>query len=72
MKALQNLKSADWWAASLIRALRTAAQTAIASLGTTALLTEVNWAVIGSTVGMAVVLSILTSIAGLPETKKDG
>lgn len=72
MKALQNLKSSDWWAASLIRALRTAAQTAIASLGTTALLTEVNWAVIGSTVGMAVVLSILTSIAGLPETEKDG
>lgn len=72
MKALQNLKSKDWWAASLIRALRTAAQTAIASLGTTALLTEVNWAVIGSTVGMAAVLSILTSIAGLPETEKDG
>ena len=72
MKALQNLRSSDWWVASLIRALRTAAQTAIASIGTTALITEVNWAVIGSTVGMAAVLSILTSIAGLPETEKDG
>lgn len=72
MKAIDNLKSKDWWVASLVRALRTAAQTAIASLGTTALLTEVDWAVIGSTVGMAAVLSILTSIAGLPETEKDG
>lgn len=72
MKAVENLKSADWWIAAGIRALKTAAQTAIASLGTTALLTEVNWAVVGSTVGMAAVLSILTSIAGLPETEKDG
>lgn len=54
--------------AALIRALRTLAQTAVATIGTTALITEVDWRVVASASAMAAVLSILTSIAtGLPE-----
>lgn len=64
------MKKRDWkqWAAAAgIRALKTAAQAAIATIGTTAMLTEVNWLVVLSTAGLAAVLSGLTSIAGLPE-----
>ncbi len=57
--------------AALIRALRTLAQTAVATIGTTALLEEVNWAVVASASVLAAILSILTSIAtGLPEAKQ--
>lgn len=63
----------DWkkfLAAAGIRAVRTLAQTAIATIGTTALLEEVNWAVVASASVLAAVLSILTSIAtGLPEVE---
>ena len=60
----------DWlkwlkWAG--IRCIKTIAQTAIATIGTTALLTEVNWLVVLSASGLAGVLSLLTSIAGIPE-----
>lgn len=54
--------------AAAIRALRTLCQTAIATIGTSALLSEVNWAVVASASVLAAILSILTSIAtGLPE-----
>ena len=56
-----------WWRAAGIRALRTFAQAAIAAIGTTALITEVNWLVVLSTAALAAVLSLLTSLAGLPE-----
>ena len=56
-----------WIRAAAIRAVRTVAQTAIATIGSTALFTEVNWAVVGSASLLAGVLSILTSVAGLPE-----
>ena len=57
-----------WYKAAAIRAAKTMAQTAIATIGTTALITEVNWIVVLSATAMAGVLSVLTSvITGLPE-----
>ena len=57
-----------FWKCALIRAARTLCQTAIATIGTTALLEEVNWLLVGSSALLAAILSILNSIAtGLPE-----
>lgn len=56
-----------FWKAAGVRALKTVCQTAIATIGTTALLTEVNWIMVGSASALAGVLSILTSLAGIPE-----
>ena len=58
-----------WWKAAGIRAVKTVAQSAVAAIGTTVLLSEVNWLVVGSTALLAGVLSLLTSIAGLPEVE---
>ena len=63
-------KFTKWLKAAGVRALKTMAQTAIATIGTTAVLTEVNWAVVGSASVLAGLLSILTSVAGLPEVKE--
>ena len=60
----------EFWKAALIRAIRTIAQTAVATIGTGALLTEINWLSVGSASLVAGILSILTSIAtGLPEVQ---
>lgn len=56
-----------WWKAAGIRAIRTVAQTAVATIGTEALISEVNWLAVLSASALAGVLSLLTSIAGLPE-----
>ncbi|NCE82569.1 hypothetical protein D1156_16690 [Neglecta sp. X58] len=58
-----------WWKAAGVRAVKTVAQAAVAAIGTTAMLSEVDWLVVGSTALLSGVLSLLTSIAGLPEVE---
>lgn len=59
-----------WIRAAGIRALKTIAQTAVATIGTSALMGEVNWIAVGSAALLAGILSMLTSVAGLPELKE--
>lgn len=59
-----------WVKAAGVRAVKTVAQSAIATIGSTALFGEVNWAVVGSAALLAGVLSLLTSLKGLPELKE--
>lgn len=65
-------KFKTWLKAAGIRAIKTVAQTAIATIGTSAVIGEVNWAVVGSASALAGILSLLTSVAGLPEIKSEG
>lgn len=60
-----------WYRAAGIRAIKTVAQTAVATIGTAAIMSEVNWVVVVSASALAGILSLLTSTAGLPELKED-
>ena len=60
-----------WFKYAGIRAAKTLAQTAIATIGTTALFNEVDWVVVGSASLLAAILSLLTSLAGIPEVKEE-
>ncbi len=57
----------EWLKAAGIRAVKTMAQTAVATIGVSATMGEVNWLVVGSTALLSGILSVLTSVAGLPE-----
>ena len=60
----------NWIKAAGIRALKPVAQTAVATIGTCAVLSEVNWITVGSAAVLAGILSLLTSLAGLPELEE--
>lgn len=59
-----------WAKAAGVRAIKTMAQTAIATIGTTAVMSGVDWIMVGSATALAGILSVLTSVAGLPELKQ--
>lgn len=61
--------SKKWWKCAGIRALKTICQTAVATIGTSAAFHEVDWLMVASTSLLAGILSLLTSVAGLPEVK---
>jgi hypothetical protein len=60
----------QWIHAAGIRAIKTVAQTAVATIGTTAVMSEVDWVVVASASALVGILSLLTSVAGLPEVEK--
>lgn len=60
----------EWFKAAIIRAIRTIAQTALATIGTTAMLSDINFKMVISASLLSGVLSLLTSVAGLPEVGK--
>ena len=59
--------SKEWWKAAGIRAIKTVAQTAVATIGVSATMTDVDWLLVGSASLLSGILSLLTSVAGLPE-----
>lgn len=68
---LTNLKNSKWWKSALVRALKTVCQTAIALIGTSRVIEEVSWLHVLSASALAGILSILTSLSGLPEVADD-
>lgn len=68
---MKKEKFKTWIKAAGVRAIKTVAQTAIATIGTSAVMSEVNWPVVASAAALAGLLSLLTSVAGLPEIKEE-
>lgn len=64
---MKKVFTKEWLKAAAVRAIKTVAQTAVATIGTAVVLGEVDWLMVGSAALLAGILSLLTSIAGLPE-----
>lgn len=68
---MNNLTNPKWWAAAGIRALKTFAQAAIATIGSSAVISAVDWRMVASASILSAILSMLTSLAGLPEVENN-
>ena len=64
---MSNVFTKKWFYAAFIRSLKTVAQTAVATIGVSATMTDVDWLLVGSASLLSGILSLLTSVAGLPE-----
>ena len=67
---IKKIININWLKAALVRAVKTVAQTAAATIGTSAVLNQVDWVMVGSAALLAGLLSLLTSVAGLPEVEE--
>lgn len=68
---MDKQKIKKWFRAAGVRAIKTVAQTAVATIGTSAVMGDVNWIMVGSASLLSGILSLLTSIAGIPELKEE-
>lgn len=66
-----SVDTKKWLKASAIRAVKTMAQTAVATIGTSAVMGDVNWVMVASASALSSIISILTSVAGIPEVRSD-
>ena len=66
-----SVDTKKWLKASAIRAVKTMAQTAVATIGTSAVMGDVNWLMVASASALSGIISILTSVAGIPEVRSD-
>lgn len=68
---MDNLKNPKWWAAAGVRSLKTLCQCAIATIGSSTVISAVDWKMVASASLLAALLSLLTSLAGLPEVTNE-
>jgi hypothetical protein len=69
---MNYLTSKDWWGKAGIRAIKTMAQSGVAVIGTSTIISQIDWKVVVSTIVVSGVLSLLTSLGGLPEVESLG
>lgn len=67
---MKKVNFKEWIKAASVRAIKTVAQTAVAIIGTSTIVTDVNWKVVACSAALAGIVSLLTSVAGLPELDK--